>query len=353
MNGISTIDPKYGYLSLQQLLSPCLQLLLFAFHHKVRASVLWGAMAVLLTELPSEVVLRIFSHLQIPDLLQASRTCHTLHLLACDPILHTHRLRYASMSLSAALEHRLPKSKISPPQAWILLSKTNVISRRVSKSFIQFRLSRKLQHRPSVEDLIARAILPSSCANYSSPISPVLIQSHRALERSRLKAGLVRKLQRRPSVASLVSLNIIPEECVNRMVSPAILATRKRVIKEQLKDGLRAWTEGRMVGTPRKRFDDGKTKQTEFSTVRAMVNKFASLTDSTDWIDGNYQLASRKAVQSSFTREDEISSSQKAQHGIEAGSSRPPRTNVRNLSRFWEGVIRTAGSWIFRAQAQS
>ncbi|KEF51744.1 uncharacterized protein A1O9_12081 [Exophiala aquamarina CBS 119918] len=278
-----------------------------------------------LTTLPPEVLLNIFAYLEVPDLLQTSRTCHQLRTLACDPLLHLTRLHSASQTLSYLLARRASKSSISPPSSWICLSKTNVLSRQISKSLIRIRLSHNLEHRPSPAELVERAILLPVCgSSYSSPVSPALIQSHQAVQRRSLRDRLARKLQRRPSVASLVDLNIIPAECVRAttnssrsttsystaakctnccttssspsspcttlhsgsqphhphpqstsvIVSPAIVLTRRNVIRETLKDGLRAWVEGRGLQAQKRKADE--LDAAERANVKTLVRRFAA-----------------------------------------------------------------------------
>ncbi|KIW16225.1 hypothetical protein PV08_06276 [Exophiala spinifera] len=295
-----------------------------------------------LNHLPPEVLLCILSFLDVPDLLQLSRTCHVLRDIACDPLLHLERIHHASHTLSVALARRPLKSSISPPNSWIWLSKTNVLSRQISKSLVRIRLSHNLEHRPSPHDLVERSILPSTCTTYSSLVSPALIQSRQAVERRRLMDGLGRKLERRPSMNSLISLNIMPEECARRNVSPAIVATRRKVIREGLKDGLRAWLEGRGLQAQKRKADE--LEAAEGNTVKTLVRRFAArklALERAEKIDP-VSLEKRRA-QARWGREAEIAREAEAKREMaDSGCTHPTRAHVLGLKKFWEGVIRAA-----------
>ncbi|KIX05776.1 uncharacterized protein Z518_03748 [Rhinocladiella mackenziei CBS 650.93] len=300
------------------------------------------AMSPSLETLPPEVLICIFSFLDVPDLLQVSRTCHVLRNLACDPLLHLERLHHASYTLSIALARRPLKSSISPPNSWIWLSKTNVLSRQISKSLIRIRLSHNLEHRPSPHELVERAILPSTCTSYSSPVSPALIQSQQAVQRRRLMDGLGRKLERRPSMNSLVSLNIMPEECVRRSVSPAIVATRRKVIREGLKDGLRAWVEGRAIQAQKRKADE--MEAAEKTTVKSLVRRFAAKRLAQEMgEDLNPVSLEKRRAQVKWGREVEIARRDEERRAAAHGAcAQPTRAHVLGLRKFWEGVIRAA-----------
>ena len=129
-----------------------------------------------LGDLPDEVILHILSYLQTSDLLQCSRTCHSIRTLTLDPILHRDRRRWAASNLKVQLSRRKSKAEISPPQAWIWLNRTHMLSRSISKSLIKIRLCHSLEHRPAVKELIARAILPQAATN----CSPMLAQDRKS-----------------------------------------------------------------------------------------------------------------------------------------------------------------------------
>ena len=285
-----------------------------------------------LDQLPAEILLRILSHLEVGDLLQVSRTCHSLRELACDPLLHLERLHLVSYTLTRALEHRPSKASICPPNAWICLSRTNVLSRQISKSLIRIRLSHNLEHRPDPQDLVARSILPHSCTTYSSPVSPMLIQSQQAIEKQRLKSSLCRKLERRPSVNSLVSMNIMPEECARRSISPNIFATRRKIIRESLKDGLRAWVEGRGIQAQKRKAEE--MESSERKTVKTLARRYAAKLLEERNPHRDPVLVEKQMAPAKWGREIEMARRKE--------EKKPTRAHVRGLKAFWEGVIRAA-----------
>ena len=62
-----------------------------------------------------------------------------------------------------------------------------------------------------------------------------------------------RSLGRRPALSTLVSANIIPKEC-SRGVSGGLVERKRRLEREQIKEGLRVWLErkAREIGSRRK-----------------------------------------------------------------------------------------------------
>ncbi|KAK5045209.1 hypothetical protein LTR84_009542 [Exophiala bonariae] len=353
----------------------------------------------LLTHLPPELLHTILTHLDLPDLLQTSRTCHLLRHLALDPFLHSTRLHTASLTLSHLLSHRASKSSISPPTSWIWMSRTNVLSRQISKSLIRIRLAHNLEHRPTSAELVERAILPRVCgASYDSPVAPGIIQTHQAVQRRSVRDRLARKLKRRPSVRSLVDLNIIPAECVSRtststpgststsgcgecctvIVSPGLVATRRNVIRELLKDGLRAWVSGRGIQAQKRKADE--LEATERATVKNLVRRFAARKRAADaecdvvrrWQQQQQQKGRRShgygyGYGTLWGREAEIArqrdeerrarmvgdcaseggqdqdcSTRKAGVDYWGVCAQPTRAHVLGLKTFWEGVIRAS-----------
>ena len=294
--------------------------------------------------LPAEVVLHILSFLSISDLHSLTRTSRLLRQLSCDPILHMQRLYLASQILSTSLPHRPSIDTLRPPQAWIFLSRTHVLARTVSRSLISVRLNHNLSRRPPADSLVERAILPRECTSYSSPISPALIQSRQAVSKERLKLGLGKKLERRPSLTSLVSLNILPEECATRSISPGLVAARRRVIRESLKDGLRAWVEGRAVQAQKRKADE--VDATEKTTVKGLVRRYTARRVAAAGQDDRLDATTleKKGAQARWGREADLARKREREERRRAtgACSQPTRANVLGLKRFWEGVIRTA-----------
>lgn len=138
-----------------------------------------------------------------------NQTSHLLRDISQAPILHHYRLQQV---------------------------RTDLISRLCSPS------------RPSLADLIARSIFRT----HTSIVS-------RRLARSLVSIRLSRRLAARPSAASLVERSVLPKECVPGMtpvyIAPAIVAKKKAVEKEKVKDGLRQWIASRWRREVRERQD--------------------------------------------------------------------------------------------------
>ncbi|ESU11307.1 hypothetical protein FGSG_05358 [Fusarium graminearum PH-1] len=162
-----------------------------------------------LEDLPNEVLFHIMGFLDVNDLLSTSRTSHLLRDISQAPILHHYRL---------------------------LRVRTDLTSRLWSPS------------RPSLADLIARSIFRTNTSIVS-----------RRLARSLVSIRLSRRLAARPSAASLVERSVLPKECVPGMssvhVAPAIVAKKKAIEKEKVKDGLRQWIASRWRREVRERQD--------------------------------------------------------------------------------------------------
>ncbi|CEI68810.1 unnamed protein product [Fusarium venenatum] len=162
-----------------------------------------------LEDLPNEVLFHIMGFLDVNDLLSTSRTSHLLRDISQAPILHHYRL---------------------------LRVRTDLTSRLWSPS------------RPSLADLITRSIFRTNTSIVS-----------RRLARSLVSIRLSRRLAARPSVASLVERSVLPKECVPGMasvhVAPAIVAKKKAIEKEKVKDGLRQWIASRWRREVRERQD--------------------------------------------------------------------------------------------------
>lgn len=299
-----------------------------------------------LTDLPSEVLHRVLVFLDVPSLLQTSRTSHLLRSLCLDPVLQKARLARARHDLNVLLLRRLPKSSISPPNAWIWLSKTNVLSRSISKSLIKIRLNHSLERRPSVDDLVERAILPECCLKiHTNVISPAIVGRHEDIRRSRLKMKLGKLLARRPSIDRVVELNIIPAECASGTpVSPKIIETRRQVIKEHLKDGLRAWVKGRAIAEQRRKeeeYDEGTRVD-----VKAIVRRFSARAAAAELETNAVDKVSleKKCAQARWGREVEIERKREQRRAVVSGvCSQPARAHVLGLRKFWEGIIKATG----------
>ncbi|KAI9727073.1 MAG: hypothetical protein M1834_008541 [Cirrosporium novae-zelandiae] len=229
-----------------------------------------------------ELLLQVFDLLDLPDLLACSRTCHRLRALACDPILHAHRLQFASLRLSHSLTQRPPLSSLRPPRGTIYISPTHAVARKISRSLVSIKLSRSLSHRPSA--------------------------------------------------SSLVNSNILPEECFKRdlssgqviwggVISPSIISVKRQVEKEKLKDGLRAWLVGKAELVEKKAAAQNEIVEEEKPSVRMLVRRFG-----------------RRAVGS----DNKETRWGRAAKDRKAGA--PTRAHVLGLRRFWEAVARQSSA---------
>jgi len=100
--------------------------------------------------------------------------------------------------------------------------------------------------RPSLSDLIARSIF----LTHTSVVS-------RRLARSLVSISLARRLARRPTAETLVQRCVLPRECVPGLtrvpVAPALVAKRKAIERERVKDGLSRWVGQVWKGEVRER----------------------------------------------------------------------------------------------------
>lgn len=81
----------------------------------------------------------------------------------------------------------------------IFMTHTSVVSRRLARSLVSIRLARRLAARPSAEALVERAVLPQECVpGVASPVhvAPALVAKRRAVEKERVKDGLSRWIVR-------------------------------------------------------------------------------------------------------------------------------------------------------------
>ena len=178
------------------------------------------------------------------------------------------------------------------------------------------------------------------------------------MERGRLRDGLGRKLGARPRLEVLVQSNIMPGECVRGdgnggaakvvVVSPGLVAARRRVMKERLKDGLRAWVQSRGWEAQRRRgreVDEG-----ERMTVRALVRRYTvrgKMVEERDGICEDVVEIEKRLAQRRWRREmrecgDDGGVGRRGLDVQDADTGawgRPSRAKVLGLRRFWEGVI--------------
>jgi hypothetical protein len=75
------------------------------------------------------------------------------------------------------------------------MTHTTVVSRKLSRSLVSIRLSRRLAVRPSLESLVERCVLPVECVpgpGGGGKLAPALVAKKRAIEREKLKDDLRR-----------------------------------------------------------------------------------------------------------------------------------------------------------------
>ncbi|KAK3987963.1 hypothetical protein QBC44DRAFT_111495 [Cladorrhinum sp. PSN332] len=144
-------------------------------------------------ELPTEVLLHILSFLDVCDLLSTSRTSHHLRILSLTPHLHLLRLRHARSILPPLLSSPSRPSLPDLISRHIFLTHTTFISRRLSRNLVSIRLSRHLAARPSPQVLVERCVLPAECVpGKSGTVAPGIVARKRAVERERVKDDLRR-----------------------------------------------------------------------------------------------------------------------------------------------------------------
>ncbi|KAK0616970.1 hypothetical protein B0T14DRAFT_433919 [Immersiella caudata] len=147
-----------------------------------------------LLDLPNEVLLQILSNLDVCDLLGTSRTSHLLRSLALSPVLQRLRLRQTRAVLPPLLTSPSRPSLTDLIRRRIFLTNTTVVSRKLARNLVAIRLQRRLAARPSPEALVERCVLPPECVPWSvkPPVAPAIVAKKRAVERERVKDGLRR-----------------------------------------------------------------------------------------------------------------------------------------------------------------
>ncbi|KAI8631222.1 hypothetical protein F5Y19DRAFT_24475 [Xylariaceae sp. FL1651] len=153
-----------------------------------------------LDRLPNEILMHILGFLDVSDLLATSRINHHFRTLSVAPILHTYRLQRARTSLPPLLTSPSRPTLAELIARRVFLTHTTQISRRLARNLVAIRLSRRLPQRPSAETLVQRGVLPPECVpngcrgNGCAPIAiaPALVAKRRAVEKEKLKDGLRR-----------------------------------------------------------------------------------------------------------------------------------------------------------------
>ena len=123
------------------------------------------------------------------------QTSHYLRVLSLAPILHHLRLRRTRAILPPMLASPSRPSLADLIRRSIFLTNTTVVSRRLARNLVAIRLQRRLAARPSAEALVERCVLPPECIpgkaiDGSSMVAPALVARKRAVERQRVKDNL-------------------------------------------------------------------------------------------------------------------------------------------------------------------
>lgn len=121
----------------------------------------------------------------------SAQTSHQFRSLALAPILHRLRLRHARNVLPPLLTSPSRPTLTDLIQRSIFLTNTTVVSRRLARSLTAIRLSRRLAARPEPEALVARSVLPPECVPFGS-VAPGLVAKRRAVEREQVRDGMRR-----------------------------------------------------------------------------------------------------------------------------------------------------------------
>ena len=152
---------------------------------------------------------------------KTKQTNHHLRALAVHPITHRYRLRQARAALPPLLTSPSRPTLPELMARHIFQTRTTQASRRLARNLAAIRLSRRLPQRPSAESLAQRGVLPPECVFGSGGSGRGTPQSGRGAQET---AG--------PGPGPLGG--------VVRM-SPALVARKRAVERERLKDGLRRW----------------------------------------------------------------------------------------------------------------
>ncbi|KAI1435459.1 hypothetical protein GGR50DRAFT_694162 [Xylaria sp. CBS 124048] len=147
-----------------------------------------------LDRLPNEILMQILGFLDVSDLLATSRINHHFRTLSVAPILHRYRLQRVRISLPPLLTSPSRPTLADLIARHIFLTHTTQISRRLARNLVAIRLSRRLPQRPSAETLVQRGVLPPECfpSCGCAPIAPALVAKRRAVEKEKLKDDLRR-----------------------------------------------------------------------------------------------------------------------------------------------------------------
>lgn len=121
-------------------------------------------------------------------------------------MLHTLRLKYAHDRVSFLLPRRPTLQSLQPPTAMIYLSRTHLAARKLHWSIASIRLSRSLLRRPKISTLVSKNILPPECCKldrtsgeivWGTGVAGALVERKRKVEKEQIKEGLRVWLERK------------------------------------------------------------------------------------------------------------------------------------------------------------
>ncbi|KAK4098024.1 hypothetical protein N658DRAFT_546373 [Parathielavia hyrcaniae] len=140
------------------------------------------------------------------------QTSHRLRILSVAPYLHHARLRHTRALLPPLLTSPARPSRTELVRRSIVLTHTAFTSRRLARKLVSIRLARQLARRPSAETLVERCVLPPECL----PCSGSKAKKHRGGGGGGGCGGAA-------------------------VVAPALVARKRAVERERVKDRLREW----------------------------------------------------------------------------------------------------------------
>ncbi|KAK4156553.1 hypothetical protein C8A00DRAFT_12482 [Chaetomidium leptoderma] len=144
-----------------------------------------------LLDLPNEVLFYILGFLEVCDLLATSRTSHHLRTLSLTPYIHKTRLRRTRALLPPLLTSPSRPSRPDLVRRCIVLTHTAFASRKLAHNLASIRLARQLAARPSAETLVERCVLPRECLpGGGGGVASALVARKRAVEKERVKDRL-------------------------------------------------------------------------------------------------------------------------------------------------------------------
>lgn len=120
--------------------------------------------------------------------------------------MHKWRLQHSHDCVSHFLPRRPPLSILQPPTSTIYLTRTHLAARRLHWSLVCIRLNRSLSRRPPLVALVCANIVPKECCRvdrtsgefvWGAGVAGALVERRRRVEREQMKEGLKVWLERK------------------------------------------------------------------------------------------------------------------------------------------------------------